>query len=232
MKTACVTLWDPEKLITDTSEKLQPNSSVEILASDSVEDKSSALNVGASLKASFLCGLVQVEGSAKYLSNNKVSKHQARAQVQSYYKVQLTMKQLVRGNVTYPYVFDERNATHVVTGILYGAQAFFVFERDVSEKEEHQSVEGDLKLEINKIPTFKIEGQGSLDMKEKDACKPDTFSCNFHGDFCLPNNPTLAKKLPIIRGGGEEESVLAETCSVLCDSGIPGTTHPLAKICV
>uniref|UniRef100_A0A3B4ZZF7 Uncharacterized protein n=1 Tax=Stegastes partitus TaxID=144197 RepID=A0A3B4ZZF7_9TELE len=140
--------------------------------------------------------------------------------------------------------------------------AFFVFDCEVSEKEDHQDIQGNLK------------GKGSLKMEDKDKENVDKFSCRFFGDFCLQKTPTsfqdavkvyqiqeaqtvledfselemrcndalrtttalqfpqigkkikslkemcskfklefqqtLAKKLPSIRGGGEEESELAE----------------------
>uniref|UniRef100_A0A3Q3MI92 Uncharacterized protein n=1 Tax=Mastacembelus armatus TaxID=205130 RepID=A0A3Q3MI92_9TELE len=216
-------------------ERPKPNSDFEIVASESIEDKSSVLKVEASLKASFLSGLVEVEGSAKYLNDQKTSKNQARVTLT--YKTttkfkELSMNHLGRGNMKHQYVFDKGIATHVVTGILYGAQAFFVFDREVSEKENHQDIQGNLKVMIKK--------NSLLSNVEK-------FSCKFHGDFSLEKNPVTfqdavevykslpkllgangenavpvkvwllplasldsAAALPSIRGGGEEEAVLAE----------------------
>ncbi|MEQ2205149.1 hypothetical protein XENOCAPTIV_026808, partial [Xenoophorus captivus] len=62
-------------------------------------------------------------------------------------------------------------ATHVVTGILYGAKPFFVFDRDVSEEEHHQDIEGYLKLMINKIPSVSIGGSGSVKLEDTDVKK-------------------------------------------------------------
>ncbi|XP_053186858.1 neoverrucotoxin subunit alpha-like [Scomber japonicus] len=188
-----MTLWDKNDLEKDMRERPKPNSEFEIVASESIEDKSSALNVEASLKASFLGGLVEVEGSAKYMNDHKTSKNQARVTLN--YKTttkfqELSMNQLGRGNVKHPYVFDKGIATHVVTGILYGAQAFFVFDREVSDKESHQDIQGNLKVMIKKIPLIKIEGEGSLKMEDEDLAKVEKFSCKFHGDFLLKKPPT------------------------------------------
>ncbi|CAK6983913.1 verrucotoxin subunit beta-like, partial [Scomber scombrus] len=143
-----MTLWDHNDLEKDMREKPKPNSEFEIVASESIEDKSSVLKVEASLKASFLGGLVEVEGSAKYLNDHKTSKSQARLTLN--YKTttkfqQLSMSHLGRGNVKHPDVFDKGIATHVVTGILYGGQAFFVFDREVSDEERHQDIQGNMK---------------------------------------------------------------------------------------
>ncbi|XP_029622589.1 stonustoxin subunit alpha-like [Salmo trutta] len=170
----------------------QPNTDFIIIASDSSEDKSQALNVSASLEASFLGGLVSVKGSAEFLHDKKTSKHQSRVSLQ--YRTtprfeQLTMDHLGAGNVKQHNVFREGSATHVVTGILYGAQAFFVFDREVSSGENHQDIQGNLQATIKKIPLITIEGQASLKMSEEEKQQANTFSCTFHGDFSLENNP-------------------------------------------
>lgn len=201
----------------DKSEKPQPNSDFEIVTSESIEDKSSALDVEASLKASFLGGLVKVEGSAKYLNDQMTSKNQARVTLK--YKAttkfqQLSMNHLGRGNVTHPYVFENKMATHVVTGILYGAQAFFVFDQEKSEKERHQDIQGNLKVLIEKIPCLSIEGKGSVKLEDKDTEKMNKFSCKFHGDFLLEKTPTtfqdaveVYQSLPKLLGANGENAV-------------------------
>ncbi|XP_039858424.1 uncharacterized protein LOC120715476 [Simochromis diagramma] len=188
-----LTLWDHSDLIKDISERPQASNDFEIVASESISGKSSALNVEASLKASFLGGLVQVSGSAKYLNDSKSSRNQARVTLK--YKAttkfqQLSMNHLGKKNVKHRYVFDKGLATHVVTAILYGAQAFFVFDREVSEQENRQDVQGNLNVTIKKIPLLSVEGEGSLKMEDKDKESVDKFSCKFHGDFCLPKPPT------------------------------------------
>ncbi|XP_039905255.1 uncharacterized protein LOC120744769 isoform X5 [Simochromis diagramma] len=188
-----LTLWDRDDLKKDIAERPQASNDFEIVASESISDKSSALNVDASLKASFLGGLVQVDGSAKYLNNSKSSRNQARVTLK--YKAttkfqELSMNHLGRDNVRHSYVFDKGLATHVVTAILYGAQAFFVFDREVSEHEDHQDVQGNLKVIIKKIPLLSVEGEGSLKMEDKDKESVHKFSCRFYGDFCLQKPPT------------------------------------------
>ncbi|CAL1586880.1 unnamed protein product [Knipowitschia caucasica] len=109
-----ITLWDLEELHNDMREMAQPNSTFEIISSESISEKSSSLGVEASLKASFLFGLVQVEGSAKYLNDTKTSKQQARVTLQykttTHFK-ELTMNHLGQGNMKHQYVFDKGLAT-------------------------------------------------------------------------------------------------------------------------
>uniref|UniRef100_A0A8C6TBW6 Fibronectin type-III domain-containing protein n=1 Tax=Neogobius melanostomus TaxID=47308 RepID=A0A8C6TBW6_9GOBI len=169
------------------------NSQFEIITSESIEDKSSALNVDASLKASLLSGLVHVDGSANYLNDQKTSKNQARVTLNYNATTkfeELTMKHLGRGNVKHPDVFEKDIATHVVTGILYGAQAFFVFDREISKSENKQAMDGNDKSDFDK------------------------FSCKFYGDFNLNKSPVsftdaveVYQSLPKLLGANGENAV-------------------------
>ncbi|XP_034006744.1 uncharacterized protein LOC117498712 [Trematomus bernacchii] len=212
-----MTLWDPEDLKKHIEQRPQSYNEFDIVASESIEDKSEALNVEASLKASFLSGLVEVSGSAKYLNDTKTSKNQARVTLN--YKTTtnvqlLSMNHLGRGKVKHPYIFDQGIATHVVTGILYGAKAFLVFDREVSVNENHQDIQGDLKVIIKKIPCFSIEGEGSLKMEDKDKKKVENVSCRFIGDFLIQKPPTsfqdaieVYQSLPKLLGANGENAV-------------------------
>ncbi|ROJ36313.1 Stonustoxin subunit alpha [Anabarilius grahami] len=212
-----ITLWDAEMLQKNINVRPQPNTDFKIIASDSSEDKVSALKVSASLEASFLSGLVSVKGSADYLNDKKSSKHQSRVTLQ--YRTtsrfeQLTMEHLGAGNVKHCNVFQEGSATHVVTALLYGAQAFFIFDREVSSNENHQEIQGDLQASIKKIPLISIEGQASLKMNEMEQEKINKFSCTFHGDFALENNPVsyvdaikVYSELPKLLGEHGENAV-------------------------
>ncbi|XP_033991873.1 uncharacterized protein LOC117487292 [Trematomus bernacchii] len=212
-----MTLWDRKDLKNDVGERPQRYNDCNIVASESIEDKSSALNVEASLKASFLGGLVKVGGSAKYLNDSKTSKNHASVTLnyQATTKFhELSMDQLGRGNVKHPYVFEKGIATHVVTGILYGAQAFFVFDREVSVNENHQDIQGNLKVIIKNIPSLSIEGEGSLKMEDKDKANVEKLSCRFFGDFLIQKPPTsfqdaieVYQSLPKLLGANGENAV-------------------------
>uniref|UniRef100_UPI00398F6912 uncharacterized protein isoform X2 n=1 Tax=Pristiophorus japonicus TaxID=55135 RepID=UPI00398F6912 len=212
-----LTLWDLDTLGKDLAVRSQPNTEFHIIASDSIENKASALNVDASLKASFLGGLIEVDGSAKYFNDTKNSKQQAQVTLQYQTTTrfeQLAMSHLGRQNVTYPYVFDEGTATHVVTAVLYGAQAFFVFDREVSSAETLQDIQGNLEVMIKTIPEIAIEGQASLKMTDEQKSNAQKFSCTFYGDFSLENNPTtfqdtikIYSSLPKLLGPNGEHAV-------------------------
>ncbi|XP_067283481.1 stonustoxin subunit beta-like [Pseudorasbora parva] len=199
-----VTLWDTDSLERDLDSRPQLMTDLKFSSSDSLSSKASLLDVSASLKASFLGGLVEVEGSAKFLRDTKSSNQQSR--VTMYYSEtsrfdQLTMSHL--GQITYPQVFDQKTATHVVTAVLYGAQSIMVFDRTLSEEEKIQNIEGELSLMVKKIPLFSIEAKATVKMTDGDKKNAENIACTFHGDLPLDQNPTtfmealgVYKKLP------------------------------------
>ncbi|XP_063819139.1 uncharacterized protein LOC135057170 [Pseudophryne corroboree] len=187
-----ITLWNHEALGENVASTPQDNTSFDFIASDTVSDKSSALDITASMKASFLSGLIEVGGSALYLNDTRTSKNQARVTLK-YSRTtrfdQLSMNHVGVQNMTNHDVFDKGTATHVVTGILYGAQAFFIFDRELSKSENSQDIQGNLQVMIKKIPSLTIEGKGDLKMDDKEKEEVKKCSCKFHGDFALESNP-------------------------------------------
>ncbi|KAG9334574.1 hypothetical protein JZ751_007510, partial [Albula glossodonta] len=210
-----VSLWDKDAIKKHMIADPQPCTSFNFAASDSLSEKASLLDVNASLKASFLGGLVEVGGSAKYLRDKRSSMHQCRVTMQ--YKQttefkQLTMTQL--GSVTYPQVFDQQTATHVVTAALYGAEAFMVFDQMASDEKEKQDIKGNLDVMIKKIPQVEISGSGKVVLTDEEKKKVEKFSCTFHGDFALEQNPStyeeavlVYKDLPKLLGEKGEKAV-------------------------
>ena len=183
-----MTLWDDKTLKSELDSKDQIGSGFEVIAEDSLEKKATNLNVDANLKLSFLGGLVEVSGSAKYLDDRKSSKHQSRVSLK-YWSTsrfdQLTMVHL--GHIQYPQVFSRKIATHVVVGVQFGADAFFVFDRKVENKEEFSQVHGRMKFYIKALPRII---SGDANMQDEDKKEAEKLECKFHGDLHLEKNPT------------------------------------------
>ncbi|KAF3853076.1 hypothetical protein F7725_013764 [Dissostichus mawsoni] len=209
-------LWNDKTLEEKPTETPQQSSYFEISASDSTESKSSLLDIEASLKASFLGGLIAVGGSAEYLNDEKKFKNQSRVTFQ--YKATTNFKQLLIDQVTLDTeqmeVIEKDLATHVVTGILYGANAFFVFDSEKLEASEVQEIEVSMQAVINKIPTFDVEGKVEIKLTDEEKALTEKFSCKFYGDFILKSNPATFKdavqtyvELPKLLGTNGENSV-------------------------
>ncbi|XP_072508412.1 stonustoxin subunit beta-like isoform X2 [Notamacropus eugenii] len=191
-----------------------------------MDEKANAMNITAELKASVLVGLVEIGGSAKYLNDIKTSQHQARVTLKYSMTTQyshLTMNHLGYQNIAYPDVFDNETATHVVTAVLYGAQAFFVFDQKVSNNENVKDIEGKLKAEVKMIP--QVSGKLGGEMKREDRPKESTkeFRCKFYGDFVLETNPVTYE---------EAVKVCASLPKLLRGCGVPLRVwlYPLKKL--
>lgn len=205
-----MTLWDSEVLHKALEQKPQASSNVEVIAEDSIEHKTSCLGINASLKVSLLGGLVNVSGAATYLNDRTTSKRQARVSLRckstSKFE-QLDMDQL--GHIRHPKVFDNNIATHVVTGLLYGAEALLVFDREVEKEENYYTVHGKMEGLIKALPSIsEAEVAGNVGIQGSDKKEADRFQCKFYGDFLLQENPSnfqhavkVYQQLPKLMGG-------------------------------
>ncbi|XP_040287309.1 neoverrucotoxin subunit alpha-like [Bufo bufo] len=208
-----ITLWNRKDLANNISTTPQNCTDFEVLTSDTVSGKSSALNVSGELKLSLWSGMVEVGGSGKYFTDTKESNKQARVTLK-YLRTtrfdQLSMNHLCQKNITYKDVLDKGIATHVVTGILYGAQAFFIFDKKISNAETTKEVKGKITGMVMKIGNL----TGEVNMNEAGNEEVRQFNCKFHGDFALEKNPvnyeeavTTYASLPKLLGEDGEKAV-------------------------
>ncbi|XP_026108828.1 neoverrucotoxin subunit alpha-like [Carassius auratus] len=186
-----VTLWDKKLLSENLNSRPKSHTNLDFSSTDSISSKSSLLDVSASLKASFLGGLVEVGGSGRFLQDTKSSNQQSRVTMfyseTSRYE-ELTMSHLSK--FTHPEVFEQKTATHVVIAVLYGAQASMVFDCTLSEEENKQQIEGNLNVMVNNIPKLSGEGNAAFKITEYDNNMAEKITCRFYGDVRLEQNPT------------------------------------------
>ncbi|XP_061565196.1 stonustoxin subunit beta-like [Cololabis saira] len=210
-----ITLWDETTLKEKMIQNRQHSSQFQIAASDSFKDKSSLLDVDASLKASFMSGMIEVDGSAKYLNDVKKSHRQSRVTCQ--YKATTVFKQLTALETKNIQQIDDSVktlATHVVTGILYGANAFFVFDSEKLNSSNVQKIEGSMQAVIKKIPSFNVDGKVDIKLSDEERDMANKFTCKFYGDFILESNPATFEdavktyiELPKLLGENRENGV-------------------------
>ena len=205
-----VTLWGPDTLGTVESKNME-GSNFEVITEDSLNKKMQHLDVGAELKLSLFSGLVKADGSGRFLYDRTTSRNQARVSLKYKSKSrfeQLDMSQL--GKFEYPKVFEDDIATHVVTGVQYGADAVFVFDRQVDSTEKFHNIHGAMEAMISVLPSIDLQTGGSadLDIQSKDKMETEKIQCKFFGDVILPQNPTtyqdavkVYQELPKLLGG-------------------------------
>ncbi|KAL0182057.1 hypothetical protein M9458_021432, partial [Cirrhinus mrigala] len=124
------------------------------------------------------------------------------------------MNHLASGNIAHSEVFDNDTATHVVTAVLFGADACFVFDREVSSDEDKSTVEGELKAAFEKLKGISASAEINLSMNNNQNTATQKFSCTFYGDFQLPSNPAsfedalkVFADLPKLLGDNKELAV-------------------------
>ena len=205
------TLWSAYHLGQAIKTITKPYTNSEVLAEDTIDDKTNALNIEGGIKLSFLAGLVNVQGAARYLVDRKTSSHHSRV-VLKYETTtelkQLTMEHLGRGKVEHPEVCDQHNATDVVVGILYGANAFLIFDQEVSKDESLKEVHGSMELLVKSLPG--ISAGITKDQKKK----TEKMYCKMYGDFRTEESPTtyeeavrVYKQLPSLIGDKGQNAV-------------------------
>ncbi|XP_035981039.1 stonustoxin subunit alpha [Fundulus heteroclitus] len=212
-----ITLWDEKTLQKMTEENSKHGSEFRISTSDSLEEKSSLLDVSDSLKTSFLCGLIEVGGSAKYLNDHKKSKNQSRVTFQ--YKATTIFKQLKISteemNKTQQIGVNVKScATHIVTGILYGAYAFFVLDSEKLDESSAQEIKGNIQDVINRISSLSVSGEVDLKLSDTEKAVTEKLTCKFYGDVIPESNPATFeeavktyRKLPELLGKNKENTI-------------------------
>ncbi|XP_026057418.1 LOW QUALITY PROTEIN: neoverrucotoxin subunit beta-like [Carassius auratus] len=205
-----IRLWSKEQQQQNISTEPQSNTVFTVTASDSIEDKSRLLNIDGCLKLSFLGGLINVGGAANYLKDTKKSFNQQRLTL--HYQSTTEFKELVMNHFPSGEMahYEDDVATHVVTAVLYGADACFVFDREVSSDEDKRLIAGELKAALE--PLKCVFSNINLNDNQKTAARK--FRCTFHGDFQLPCNPTsfeeavkVFEDLPKLLGENQELAV-------------------------
>ncbi len=150
--------------------------------------KAKALDIGGGLSLSLLSNLLEVGGSGKFFkmkeSTEKCETVTLRCRCLTKFQ-SLSMDHLSESNIEYKEVFDKNVATHVVTGIQYGAQVFLEFEESKSHIDKSNVREGRLLAKVKQIgPEFHASHKPSTDEEFKHV------SCQLFSDLMPESNPT------------------------------------------
>lgn len=197
---ADVTLWDADILQTEVRAEARSRTDVQVLPSESLQSKAEALRLSGSLKASFLAGLFEVAGAATYLEESPPSARQARGTLHLLTTTEsrhLPKGLLTRERVSFREAFEEGFATHVVTAVLYGAQAFFVFDCAVSESEDLRDIQRHLREAIEEIPKVAAEGPAPFRRSNAQRGMEGKVCCASYSDIPLKSPTAFLEALEI-----------------------------------
>ena len=173
-------LWKQATLEQNKHVTPQPFTDFKYQAVKSFDQKTDFMDIEGSVKMSFISGLVEVEGSAKFLTEKKSLTNSASVSMvmKRRSKVESVTQELF-SNVEFEDYLIHPGFTHVVTKIVYGADAYFQFSQSLSDEESQKDIEGELAAKIAGI--FSVEA--SVDITEVEKKKFEAISVDFNGDF-------------------------------------------------
>ena len=171
----------------------KPNSDIDVsfVTSSSTDEKLSKLDVNGELKLSFLAGMVELGGSAKYLSEKKNSFKSVESAAVC--KVTTVMEKLdiprygdVSGDA-----LKHKTATHVVEQINWGANCTIIVTDRNSDNNEKKEVNGWLQANLQKCLSYiSPKAEGKLELTEQDRKIWENFSLKIFGDVLPEEVPT------------------------------------------
>ncbi len=165
-----------------------PFSDTQYVRSETFSEKFEKLDIKADLKVSILAGLLKLEGHGKYLSDEKKSARAVRSSL--LYNINTKVERLEIFNEQLRDCFSldaisNKNATHVVVEVNWGANSMVTLEHANSENREIKEIEGSLDAQLEKIASS-VSGKPEVDYKTNEENKVDNFSYHIFADM-LPN---------------------------------------------
>ena len=188
--------WSMEELDSITYSERMENSSVHLIMEDSLDCKAKHMGISGEDKLGVMSGMIKLSGSGEYLSDTKTTEMVAR--VSLHYQSTSEFRQLDTTSLlkTLPDECGKSStitklnlATHVVVGILYGADAVFVFEHPLrgNSSDEVMACQAYMELLISQISS---KGEVDINKAPNLLSVKDNMSCKFYGDIILENLPT------------------------------------------
>lgn len=188
-------LWTQNTIETKKVVLPTPTARNDFCATQDELDRLNAIGITASLKLSFMGGLISITGSAAYVHDQALKTNQVEATLT--YKARTVTERmpidvlpentklcnLVGSN-------QEYKPTHVVTEIVRGMDVYMKFRKTFSKKEEKRNIQGSLNIAIKSLPTIQINGDGTVKMDETELDFAQSLEFKFFGNVHLETYPT------------------------------------------
>ncbi|KAF9998962.1 hypothetical protein BGZ65_005607, partial [Modicella reniformis] len=155
-----------------------------LTTSESYKEKFDILDVSGNLKVNILAGLVSVNAKGKYLTTEKTTSKLVKIAMS--YALQTKLDRInIRSNMMRDYIntnaLNSSMATHVVTGIQWGANVVCSFEHTLQEGESKEEVSDSLRGSVATVKVD-VDGGSTLSKKSKESNKETSFEINVVGD--------------------------------------------------
>ncbi len=173
------TLWNVDILNNALVSRPSMQSQCEVFTNDSLDAKMEMVGADANFKMSLLSGLADVPNYVNFFEDRAPTKQQARVtlkweRISKFEELDLDLMRRVPLEIG----DEEKSATHFVSGILFGSNTFFVFDREVRRNESHANVSSDMKLLISSLPTLN-------EIPEMDKGEAKKLACTVYGNTPL-----------------------------------------------
>ena len=159
------------------------SSDLKISRSNTYNEKFKHLGMDAGLGASFLAGMVDVEGSSKYLKEK--AKNSISMQASLLYNITTVHEALNLHVVKDSLAFEEIEGslgTHVVTEITWGAQCIVTIKCEASQDEGRHEIADQLEAELSKFKSVGAGGHAGFEVGKEGHTFQSSFEVTVHGD--------------------------------------------------
>uniref|UniRef100_A0A671PAA2 Fibronectin type-III domain-containing protein n=1 Tax=Sinocyclocheilus anshuiensis TaxID=1608454 RepID=A0A671PAA2_9TELE len=191
----------------------RPQTCVKILECDSIQERFKELGISRTLLQNGKSALTKLSGAAAFLNHPEQSQHQDRITLHYRTTTRLDMiSQRLLQEVAPSSVINATTATHVIIGVCYGAQAFFVFDyaNERISTERHAEMENVIK----KITTTPNARDAFSSLTEKEKTNSSDYYCSLYTDLGDWKSPVSFDKaveiygsLPMLLGSKGERAV-------------------------
>lgn len=180
------TLWDVDILNNALVSRPSAQSQFEVFTNDTLDAKMEMAGADANFKMSILSGLADVPKYVNFFEDRVTTKQQARVtmkweRISKFEELDLDLLRRVPLQIG----DEEKSATHFVSGVSYGSNTFFVFDREVRRNESHANVSSDMKLLISCLPSFN-------EIPEMDKDEAKKLTCTVYGDTPLSAGSSIS----------------------------------------
>ncbi|KAI1635356.1 hypothetical protein F4809DRAFT_614425 [Biscogniauxia mediterranea] len=168
---------------------------IKVTKSDNYKEKFDTFGIDGELGASFLAGLVKVEGAGRYLSDKRDSSLTMQSSL--HYSITTIDEELnigasgIKESLALN-VLDTDIATHVVTKISWGARCIVTAKRQLGQSEDKSQLFGELETQFGILKMIGLNTNGDIDV-HKDAgheISAGSFEVTVFGDV-LANDGML-----------------------------------------
>lgn len=176
-------LWDEESLKNGgfVAVRKTPSQDWKFELENSVSNRMNNLNIEGGLKLSLMGGLLDLQGSGKYI--NEGTTFEDVAAVSLIYKQTTVTKELTPKafeNLDYAKILSDDNFTHIVVAIQYGGNCAMLLEKKLDRGEKVDNIGGDLKAYIK---GGIIGGDASVNHESKVQKYKQEVTCTVRSDI-------------------------------------------------